>query len=295
VTSTAIRLRAVEGTGLLGVTVAEAVGYMQDTDRTDNAVLDVLLKEIRYRKYKKTVLMVGRSKHLRSNEIYEWLVALVIFSALTDVQTAAEMTVSMVSDNLKVYAKKLKRNLTEDPFSEKPFLEICRINEFKKYGIAIRKLYSFSQKEMTEEDMLSIISDLRQADNSERKKERVRRGKMAAAGVGVMIAAVVIQGMIYFDRLKEEKLKQSLSQALYVTVNEMYGESTGTVVKEDSNRLLATFMQAMLQRVDDDVDLTVRVCAKDEKNRLVEVEAVGEYMSSLKQKHKVSVRRKIAF
>ena len=59
--------------------------------------------------------------------------------------------------------------------------------------------------------------------------------------------------------------------------------------------LLATFMQAMLQRVDDDVDLTVKVITKDEKNRLVEVEAVGEYTSALKQKHKVAVRRKIAF
>ena len=54
-------------------------------------------------------------------------------------------------------------------------------------------------------------------------------------------------------------------------------------------------MQAMLQRVDDDVDLTVKVITKDEKNRLVEVEAVGEYTSALKQKHKVAVRRKIAF
>ena len=83
-----------------------------------------------------------------------------------------------------------------------------------------------------------------------------------------------------------------------MTVNEVYSDNnaSGTVQKkEDSNILLATFMQAMLQRVDDDVDLTVKVITKDEKNRLVEVEAVGEYTSALKQKHKVAVRRKIAF
>ena len=69
-------------------------------------------------------------------------------------------------------------------------------------------------------------------------------------------------------------IKKNLSQFITIFLMVMIGimvyttmlSYSGAMQKtEDSNILLATFMQAMLQRVDDDVDLTVKVITKDEK------------------------------
>ena len=291
------RIRELNNVGLIAITVARSLEYMEETDCTDRAVLDVLLKEVRYRKYKNMSAGIKKNKKINSTEVYEWMFAMIVYCALSDAEFAVEKTLDSVSESMRLYVKKFKKELMTDPVTDAPYVVLSEIGPFKQYSIALKKLYLINSEEADKEELISAVTDARRACEIERKKEKNKKGKMIATGVGAMLVAVVIQGMIYFDMLKEEKLKQSLSQALYVTVNEVYSDNvSGTVQKkEDSNILLATFMQAMLQRVDDDVDLTVKVITKDEKNRLVEVEAVGEYMSSLKQKHKVAVRRKIAF
>ena len=292
------RIRELNNVGLIAITVARSIEYMEETDCTDRAVLDVLLKEVRYRKYKNISAGIKKNKKINSTEVYEWMFAMIVYCALSDAEFAVEKTLDSVSESMRLYVKKFKKELMADPVTDAPYVFLSEIGPFKRYSIALKKLYLINSEEANKEELISAVTDARRACEIERKKEKNKKGKMIATGVGAMLVAVVIQGMIYFDMLKEEKLKQSLTQALYVTVNEVYSDNnaSGTVQKkEDSNILLATFMQAMLQRVDDDVDLTVKVITKDEKNRLVEVEAVGEYTSALKQKHKVAVRRKIAF
>lgn len=122
------------------------------------------------------------------------------------------------------------------------------------------------------------------------KKGKWKKGIVAAlcvAVVGVMAVGVIAapQGQA---ETKENRLRRALSQALVATVGEMPGV-------KNSNQLLAGFMQQMLKQVDDDIDLTVKICDMDIREQTLEVEAVGEYDSVPGGRRSIRVRRKLNF
>ena len=110
---------------------------------------------------------------------------------------------------------------------------------------------------------------------------------MAAAVVIVMGVGVIAASQGQAEQ-KENRLRHALSQALVATVGEMPGV-------HETNQLLAGFMQHMLQQVDDDIDLTVKICDMDVQEQTLEVEAVGEYESIPGGRRSIRVRRRLRF
>ena len=164
------------------------------------------------------------------------------------------------------------------------------ISDMEKEGVSDRVTLS-ELKDAIRDYRYTTFPDTIGGDRSKKIK-----GGIVMAAISMCLAAVAVQGMIYLDKLRESRLRQSLSQAMYASVNEMTSSDENTGLKSsDHNRLLAVFMQTMLLKVDDDIDLTVRICDEDLSKNELEVEAIGEYLSPLKIPRKVSVRRKIAF
>ena len=120
-----------------------------------------------------------------------------------------------------------------------------------------------------------------------REKKRLRKGAGAAVAAG-LIGSMVIQGIASQEGKKESRLRQALTQSLVTTVAEMPG------IRE-TNQLLAGFMQRMLQQVDDDIDLTVKICDMDIRKQTLEVEASGEYDSLPGGRRRITVRRRLSF
>lgn len=61
------------------------------------------------------------------------------------------------------------------------------------------------------------------------------------------------------------------------------------------NELVAALLQSMMQKVDQTISLTVMIHALDKKRRMMDIEAVGEYMLSNPDNEKISIRRQIIF
>ena len=113
-----------------------------------------------------------------------------------------------------------------------------------------------------------------------------RKGVMAAVLTAVWVLIMIgMTGLA--DAKKEQHLREALTGAMSVTV----GETPGIT---ETNQMLAIFMQNMLLCVDDDIDLTVRICEMNEKEKTMDVEAVGEYDLGFGRR-RVSVLRRVAF
>lgn len=114
----------------------------------------------------------------------------------------------------------------------------------------------------------------------------------ALKGLVVLGAALTLgiwgHSMIKEDKSREDSLRAAMTTAMYETAGEL--DTT-----QGNNGMLAVFMQNMLLKVDDDIDLTVRICEMDQKDQVLEVEAVGEYDTIPFGHRRVTVRRRISF
>ena len=117
-------------------------------------------------------------------------------------------------------------------------------------------------------------------------------GRMARKGVfAAVLTAVWVLIMIGLTGLADAKKEQHLREALTGAMSVTVGESPDI---SETNQMLAVFMQNMLNCVEDDIDLTVRICEMDEQKKTMDVEAVGEYDLGLGRRC-VRVRRRVAF
>lgn len=112
-------------------------------------------------------------------------------------------------------------------------------------------------------------------------------------GISSLILVVMIQQNVNAGTWEREELEESMSTAMEQTLSEvMEGNRYGI---SNRNEMMAAFLQSMLCRFREDVDLTVRIHQMNYELGQMDVEAVAIYKRDRGGTHKVSVRRKMVF
>lgn len=116
---------------------------------------------------------------------------------------------------------------------------------------------------------------------------------ISVIGISSVLLVVMIQSTINIEALQRESLAKALSASMEQTMSEvMERESYGI---ENRNEMIAAFLQAMIQKVNSDVDLTVKIYQLNYETGTMDVELRGEFPLPDKKKKTVAVRRKVAF
>ncbi len=116
---------------------------------------------------------------------------------------------------------------------------------------------------------------------------------ISVIGISSVLLVVMIQSTINTEALQRESLANALSASMEQTMSEvMERESYGI---ENRNEMVAAFLQAMIQKVNSDVDLTVKIYQLNYETGTMDVELRGEFPLPDKKKKTVAVRRKVAF
>lgn len=229
---------------------------------------------------KKKKLRAVLVKELRE-EIAVWLLGMQVYTQTMGVTEALRRSQDLVHGFLRMQVRALRKSLAEgkDPMT------LCRsfLSELELPEITSCMLVCFSRDGEGE--------ILRGRENGRHvswwRNNNIRKG-VGAAVVVCLIGIMVVQGISAQEGKKENRLRHALTQALVTTVGEMPG------VRE-TNQLLAGFMQQMLKQVDDDIDLTVKICDMNRQEQSVEVEAIGEYDSIPGGRRRIAVRRRLSF
>lgn len=116
---------------------------------------------------------------------------------------------------------------------------------------------------------------------------------ISVIGISSVLLVVMIQSTINTEALQRESLANALSASMEQTMSEvMERENYGI---ENRNEMIAAFLQAMIQKVNSDVDLTVKIYQLNYETGTMDVELRGEFPLPDKKKKTVAVRRKVAF
>ena len=114
---------------------------------------------------------------------------------------------------------------------------------------------------------------------------------ISALGISSLFFMVALQRNINERMWQQEQLEKSLAVSMSQTLKEMAaGESYGI---SDQNEMMAAFLQSMLRKLDQEVDLTVKVHQINYALRQMDIEAIGIYRTADGQERRVSVRRKV--
>ena len=247
--------------------------------------------EIWERSYERlATLPEGRKKkNLRQKLIREireelplWITAMVAYSRVFGPEEALRRSQSLVHGALRGQVRRLRGRITEGEEAatagpaflealDLPEVRVCMLTCFGRQGEGAF-FYPVSDSEVSQ----TVGHHL------------WKKGAYAAILVA-LVGVMILKGSGGSgDDPKEKRLRHALSQALVEAVGEIPGVRS-------TNQLLAGFMQHMLREVDDDVDLTVRICEMDRQKQTMEVEAVGEYDSLPGGRQRISVRRRLSF
>ena len=112
-----------------------------------------------------------------------------------------------------------------------------------------------------------------------------------AIGISSLLLVVIGQRVVSDTMWQQEQLENSLAVAMSQTVeevtkNESYGIS-------NQNEMMAAFLQGMIRKIHQDVDLTIKVHQVNYLLKQMDIEAIGKYKTVGGKPHTVSVRRKI--
>lgn len=116
---------------------------------------------------------------------------------------------------------------------------------------------------------------------------------ISVISISSMLFVIMIQSTVNWERRQEESLENALASAMYQTMSEVMEQ--GSYGIRDSNQMMAAFLQAMLERMEEGVDLTVRVHQFDYERGRMDLEAIGCYELPNQKKKTITVRRQIAF
>lgn len=295
----------------------EAVACMEENDRVRESALKLMEKELPgwpvggrrkklrreirirrdYDRLKKMPEGKRRQKLRRrlsdclEGEIRDWMLGLTVYREIVGMEEALRMSLGIVHGFLRGQVQRLRRRIAEEGLEE----EICCdfLSEIGSPELTTCMLRCFHGREEKSGRVREAGGVYLHAGGRTEKKEQKRRYQLLLGkGIGAvfLIAAVWIvvtqQGMVNTTDEKETRLRGALTRAMTTTVGEVPELS-------QSNRLMAVFMQNMLQQVDDDIDLTIRICDVDDRDRSLEVEAIGEYDSVFRERRRVAVRRRI--
>lgn len=113
----------------------------------------------------------------------------------------------------------------------------------------------------------------------------------------ISISSILLVVMIHTTVNEESVQTVEMGDALAVAMNQTMTEvmEQGSYGISDRNELVAAFMQAMLQKVDQNISLTMMIHELDERKGTMDVEAVGEYVLPGCKKKSISIRRQIVF
>lgn len=116
---------------------------------------------------------------------------------------------------------------------------------------------------------------------------------ISVISISSMLFVIMIQSTVNWERRQEESMENAVSLAMYQTMSEVMEQDSYGI--QDSNQMIAAFLQAMIERMDAGIDLTVRVHQLDYERGRMELEAIGSYELPNHKKKTITVRRQIAF
>ena len=222
-------------------------------------------------------------------DINIWMLGMSVYTEIAGADKALKMSQELVGDLFSVLIRRFRQRLLEEGVDSRLCSSFMSELGISEAGICMRRCFIIDDKrEKKKRKPGGVYLHINNMNN-----KRKRRGVLFGRGVGVVAVIMLvivmtanISGIKPDD--KEAKLRQAMTGAMKTTVANMDN-------MDQTNALMALFMQKMLSMVDDDVDLTVRICEMDRKEHELEVEAVGEYDMSGAGRRRVAVRRRISF
>lgn len=116
---------------------------------------------------------------------------------------------------------------------------------------------------------------------------------LSVIGISSFFLIVMIQKNINARTWEREELEESLSKAMDQTLSEVMEKSSYGI--RNRNEMMAAFLQAMLRKIRDNIDLTVKIYHVDYTLGQMDVEIVGEIDSGDRKSRKIALRRKMIF
>lgn len=116
---------------------------------------------------------------------------------------------------------------------------------------------------------------------------------ISVIGISSFFLIVMIQKNINARTWEREELEESLSKAMDQTLSEVMEKSSYGI--RNRNEMMAAFLQAMLRKIRDNIDLTVRIYHVDYTLGQMDVEIMGEIDSGDRKSRKIAIRRKMIF
>lgn len=90
-----------------------------------------------------------------------------------------------------------------------------------------------------------------------------------------------------------ESIENAMSAAMYQTMSEVMEQDSYGI--RNSNQMAAAFLQSMIYRINEDIDLTVKIHQVDYERGKMDVEAIACYELPNHKNKSISTRRQIAF
>lgn len=116
---------------------------------------------------------------------------------------------------------------------------------------------------------------------------------ISVIGISSFFLVVMIQKNINERTWEREVLEESLSKAMDQTLSEVMEKSSYGI--RNRNEMMAAFLQAMLRKIRDNIDLTVKIYHVDYTLGQMDVEIMGEIDSGDRKSRKIAIRRKMIF
>jgi len=116
---------------------------------------------------------------------------------------------------------------------------------------------------------------------------------ISVIGISSILLTVMIHITVNEESIRKAELEDALAVAMDQTMTEVMEQ--GSYGIGSRNELVAAFLQAMLQKVDKNIDLTVLIHRLDKSRGTMDIEAVGEYLLPDHKKKRISIRRQVVF
>ena len=294
-----------------------AVAAMENKGIVSETALDLMEKEladlphstvkhVKKKKNKSLIKMYERIQNIRvekkreksvktvresvRKDIKIWMLGMSVYTEIVGADSALRMTEDLVDDVFRLIIKRFETRVAEEGIDREICLSFMSDLDIPEAGLCMLRCFMRDDfgvgKKRTPGGTYLHVSGMAL---NKRKSFRLISGRGAGMMAVVMLMGIMITGMMSTKNDdKETRLRQAMTGAMQTTVEKMDD-------MDQTNALMAVFMQRMLSLVDDDVDLTVRICELDKEDHELEVEAVGEYGESGNSRRRVAVRRRISF
>ena len=116
---------------------------------------------------------------------------------------------------------------------------------------------------------------------------------VSVIGISSLFLVVLIQRNVTRQMWEYDKIEESLTVAMGQTLSEVMEKNSYGI--QNRNEMIAAFLQSMIRRSSEDVDLTVKVHQLDYELGQMDVEVRGNFLVEGEETREVCVRRKMVF